>query len=96
MDMTEWNTSEADASGELISTGADTTAFRTALMTGRLLAPAQLAEMKQTILDDFGKDYGLGVEGYRPAPGLVAWGTAAAWPAATSSGTPSPTRVNGP
>ncbi|NUW35688.1 beta-lactamase family protein [Nonomuraea sp. SMC257] len=74
VDMTEWNTSEADASGELISTGADATAFWTALLTGKLLAPAQLADMKQTILDDYGKDYGLGVEGYRPAPGLVAWG----------------------
>ncbi|MFF5213378.1 serine hydrolase domain-containing protein [Streptosporangium sp. NPDC000396] len=74
MDKTEWNTSEADASGELISTGADATVFWTALLTGKLLAPAQLAEMKQTILDDFGKDYGLGVEGYRLAPGLVTWG----------------------
>ncbi|MFI6599313.1 serine hydrolase domain-containing protein [Nonomuraea sp. NPDC050536] len=74
VDRTEWNTSEADASGELISTGADATAFWTALMTGQLLAPAQLAEMKQTILDDLGQDYGLGIEGYRLAPDLVAWG----------------------
>ncbi|MFI6501851.1 serine hydrolase domain-containing protein [Nonomuraea typhae] len=73
-DKTEWNTSEADASGALISTGADTTAFWTALLTGKLLAPAQLAAMKQTIPDDYGQDYGLGVEGYRFASGLVAWG----------------------
>ncbi|MFI6394179.1 serine hydrolase domain-containing protein [Nonomuraea sp. NPDC050540] len=74
VDKTEWNTSEADASGALISTGADTTAFWSALMTGKLLAPAQLAEMKKTIKDDFGQDYGLGVEGYQHAPGLVTWG----------------------
>ncbi|WP_219825688.1 serine hydrolase domain-containing protein [Nonomuraea typhae] len=74
VDKTEWNTSEADASGALISTGADTTAFWTALLTGKLLAPAQLAEMKQTIPDDYGQDYGLGVEGYRFGSGLVAWG----------------------
>ncbi|MFI6316888.1 serine hydrolase domain-containing protein [Nonomuraea sp. NPDC050556] len=74
VDRTEWNTSEADASGELISTGADATAFWTVLMTGKLLAPAQLAEMKQTIVDDYGQDYGLGIEGYRIAPDLLAWG----------------------
>ncbi|MBA8923381.1 D-alanyl-D-alanine carboxypeptidase [Kutzneria viridogrisea] len=74
VDRTEWNTSEADASGELISTGADTTAFWTALLTGKLLAPAQLADMKRTVADNFGEDYGLGVERNRRAPGLVTWG----------------------
>lgn len=74
VDRTEWNTSEADASGELISTGADATTFWTALMSGKLLAPAQLADMKRTVLDDSGQDYGLGVEGYRYIPGLPAWG----------------------
>ncbi|WP_063713872.1 serine hydrolase domain-containing protein [Amycolatopsis nigrescens] len=74
VDRTEWNTSEADASGALISTGADTTAFWTALLTGKLLAPAQLAEMKRTIPDDSGQDYGLGVEGYRHIRGLATWG----------------------
>ncbi|RJQ77843.1 class A beta-lactamase-related serine hydrolase [Pseudonocardiaceae bacterium YIM PH 21723] len=71
---TEWNTSEADASGELISTGADATAFWTALITGRLLQPAQLTEMRRTVPDDSGTDYGLGVEWYRRIPGLDAWG----------------------
>jgi D-alanyl-D-alanine carboxypeptidase len=74
VDKTEWNTSEADASGELISTGTDTTTFWTALMTGKLLAPAQLAAMKKTIVDDEGQDYGLGVEGYRHIPGVATWG----------------------
>jgi D-alanyl-D-alanine carboxypeptidase len=74
VDRTEWNTSEADASGALISTGPDATAFWTALLTGKLLAPAQLAEMKRTIPDDFGQDYGLGVEGYKHIPGLTTWG----------------------
>lgn len=74
-DRTEWNTSEADASGELISTGADATTFWTALMSGKLLAPAQLAAMKQTITDDLpGERHGLGVERYERTPGLVAWG----------------------
>ncbi|WJV50883.1 serine hydrolase domain-containing protein [Streptomyces flavofungini] len=75
VDKTEWNTSAADASGALVSSGADVTAFWTALMSGKLLAPAQLAEMKRTIPDDSaGSRYGLGVERYEPGPGLVAWG----------------------
>ncbi|MFF6995895.1 serine hydrolase domain-containing protein [Streptomyces sp. NPDC008313] len=75
VDRTEWNTSEADASGALISDGADTTAFWTALLTGELLAPAQLAEMKKTVPDDFpGERYGLGLERHEPTPGLVIWG----------------------
>lgn len=74
-DRTEWNTSGADASGALISTGADATAFWTALMTGKLLGPAQLAEMKRTVPDSFpGERYGLGVERYERDPGFVTWG----------------------
>ncbi|WP_328609003.1 beta-lactamase family protein [Amycolatopsis sp. NBC_00345] len=73
-DKTEWNTSEADASGELISTGADATAFWTALLTGKVLAPAQLAEMKRTVPDDYGEGYGLGLQQYQLTPGLFTWG----------------------
>ncbi|ALG11990.1 D-alanyl-D-alanine carboxypeptidase [Kibdelosporangium phytohabitans] len=73
-DRTEWNTSEADASGALISTGADATVFWTALLTGKLLPAAQLAEMKRTVPDELSDGYGLGIERYRPAPGLVTWG----------------------
>lgn len=74
VDMTEWNTTEADASGELISTGADTTTFWTALLTGKLLAPEQLAEMKKTVLDDACEGYGLGIQRYELTPGLITWG----------------------
>ncbi len=76
LDWTEWNTSGADASGALVSTGADVTAFWTALMSGKLLAPAQLAEMKRTIPDpeESGGRYGLGVERYESTPGFVTWG----------------------
>lgn len=73
VDRTEWNVSEADASGELISTGADATGFWTALMCGKLLKPAQLAALKTTIVDDLGQGYGLGIERYQ-YPGFVAWG----------------------
>ncbi|WP_369213867.1 serine hydrolase domain-containing protein [Streptomyces flavofungini] len=74
VDKTEWNVSAADASGALVTTGADATAFWTALWSGRLLAPAQLAEMKRTIAEEDGGRYGLGVERYERTPGFVTWG----------------------
>ncbi|KUN04657.1 serine hydrolase [Streptomyces canus] len=40
---------DADADGSMISTVADTNRFFTALVQGRLLAPAQLAEMQRTV-----------------------------------------------
>lgn len=40
---------DADADGSMISTAADTNRFYTALVQGRLLAPAQLAEMQRTV-----------------------------------------------
>ncbi|MEN8651657.1 serine hydrolase domain-containing protein [Streptomyces sp. 21So2-11] len=74
VDKTEWNTSSADASGALVSTGLDATTFWTALWSGKLLAPAQLADMKKTVPDDGGEGYGLGVERYERTPGRVTWG----------------------
>ncbi|GAA2822314.1 serine hydrolase domain-containing protein [Crossiella cryophila] len=79
-DRTEWNTSEANASGSLISTGADVTAFWTALLTGRLLAPAQLAEMKRTVPDQLSDGYGLGIERTRLTPDLITWGHSGSMP----------------
>ncbi|QXJ26726.1 beta-lactamase family protein [Actinomadura graeca] len=73
-DRTEWNVSGADASGALVSTGPDVTAFWTALWSGKLLAPAQLAEMKRTVPDGEGGRYGLALERYETAPGFVTWG----------------------
>ncbi|MGH4031303.1 serine hydrolase domain-containing protein [Actinomycetota bacterium Odt1-20B] len=74
-DRTEWNVSGADASGALVSNGADVTAFWSALRGGKLLAPAQLAEMEKTITTDApGERYGLGVERYETVPGFVTWG----------------------
>ncbi|WP_242436059.1 beta-lactamase family protein [Streptomyces sp. Root369] len=40
---------DADADGSMISAVADTNRFFTALVQGRLLAPAQLAEMQRTV-----------------------------------------------
>ncbi|GAA3110012.1 serine hydrolase domain-containing protein [Streptomyces rectiviolaceus] len=76
LDWTEWNVSGSDASGALVSTGADVTAFWSALMSGKLLAPAQLTAMKRTVPDPTvrGARYGLGVEREERTPGFVTWG----------------------
>jgi D-alanyl-D-alanine carboxypeptidase len=49
INVTAFNPSAADAAGDMISTTADLTTFYTALMRGRLLPPAQLAEMETTV-----------------------------------------------
>jgi len=60
----------------LISTTADVTTFFRALMGGRLLHPAQLAQMKKTVEAkdlwdiDPGARYGLGIS-WRPSSGCV-------------------------
>ncbi|MEU4807173.1 serine hydrolase domain-containing protein [Actinosynnema sp. NPDC023587] len=65
-DVTLQNTTWAGAAGEMISTTEDANTFLQALFGGRVLKPAQLAEMKRTVPvpPDFGfKDirYGLGI-----------------------------------
>jgi D-alanyl-D-alanine carboxypeptidase len=67
IDTTLWNPSAADAAGAIISTTQDLTTFYSALMRGRLIAPAQLAQMETTVpapgLSGFapGTRYGLGL-----------------------------------
>jgi D-alanyl-D-alanine carboxypeptidase len=49
IDVTELNPSYAEAAGELISTTNDALVFLRALISGELLAPAELAEMQKTV-----------------------------------------------
>ncbi|MFF7632956.1 serine hydrolase domain-containing protein [Kitasatospora sp. NPDC008050] len=49
VDVTALNPTVGDAAAEIVSTTADLTTFYTALMRGRLLAPAQLAQMETTV-----------------------------------------------
>lgn len=61
-DVTVLDPSMAVGSGALISSTHDLARFYTALLGGRLLAPAQLAEMTSTVpAPDLGVDYGLGL-----------------------------------
>ncbi|MBS2551926.1 beta-lactamase family protein [Catenulispora sp. NL8] len=64
LDVTAFNPSAADASGSIISTADDLTRFYTALVGGRLLSPAQLAQMETTVPASAlgpGVRYGLGL-----------------------------------
>ncbi|GAA2685003.1 MULTISPECIES: serine hydrolase [Actinosynnema] len=71
-DATRLNPSMAHAAGEIISTTADTDRFVDALLDGRLLKPAQQAEMLRTT--ELSPNYGLGIERMDVPCGKVASG----------------------
>ncbi|MEU3274343.1 serine hydrolase domain-containing protein [Saccharomonospora sp. NPDC006951] len=100
-DVTELEPSLSGASGSLVSTGPDLTRFLTALLSGKLLAPELLAEMRETVPAG-NYDYGLGI-GEIPLPcGGVAWGHSGNMPgydtfsAATEDGRAAFVVANGP
>jgi D-alanyl-D-alanine carboxypeptidase len=76
-DVTGLNPSAAWAAGAIISTAADLASFYRALMSGRLLSPGLLREMKTTVAQDPADPghfrYGLGVERVQDPCG-VNWG----------------------
>ncbi|HEX6357386.1 alpha/beta fold hydrolase [Actinophytocola sp.] len=63
IDVTTFNPSLVWAGGEAVSTLGDLNTFLGALLAGRLLPPAQLAEMRTTVPTDLipGAGYGLGL-----------------------------------
>ncbi|SFW77279.1 serine hydrolase domain-containing protein [Amycolatopsis australiensis] len=75
-DFTEFDPSIAGTAGALVSTGRDLDAFYTALLGGRLLPAAQLAEMKRTVPvpGEPGTDYGLGLFHRTLPDGTRYWG----------------------
>ncbi|MFC4070379.1 serine hydrolase domain-containing protein [Actinoplanes subglobosus] len=71
LDFTDLNPSMAWSAGEIVSTTADLNRFYRALLSGRLLRRAQLAEM----LTPFGDSgYGLGIFQEQLPGGLTLWG----------------------
>ncbi|MFF1874301.1 serine hydrolase domain-containing protein [Kitasatospora herbaricolor] len=62
VDVTLRNPSGASAAGSGISTAADLDRFLAALLGGRLLRPAELAEMQRTVEVRPGVGYGLGLQ----------------------------------
>lgn len=78
MDYTRLDTSWAGAAGALVSTGAELNRFFTALAGGKLLHPAQLAEMQRDTKPltnrPPGIDYGLGLARLSVPCGKTVWG----------------------
>ncbi|MDV5149200.1 serine hydrolase domain-containing protein [Streptomyces sp. SBC-4] len=74
-DFTEMDPSFGWAAGQLISTNSDLNRFFTALLAGRLLPAAQLAEMRTTVpVGTSGLKYGLGLTSRPLSCGGVYWG----------------------
>ncbi|WP_246113912.1 serine hydrolase domain-containing protein [Streptomyces montanus] len=75
-DVTELNPTLAGGSGSMISSSADLNRFYSALLRGKLLPKAQLAEMKTTVKVDEapGAGYGLGLIERKLSCGVVVWG----------------------
>jgi D-alanyl-D-alanine carboxypeptidase len=76
-DVTAFNASAAGMAGSLISTNEDMTAFITALLGGRVVPPAQLRQMMDTV--DWtdagpGVHYGLGLTSIDLDCGVKVWG----------------------
>ncbi|WP_189156046.1 serine hydrolase domain-containing protein [Lentzea pudingi] len=76
VDFTRMDPSWGWAAGQLVSTPADLNTFVRALLDGKLLEPAQLAQMRTTIPTDreSGRGYGLGIFSMPLSCGKVAWG----------------------
>jgi D-alanyl-D-alanine carboxypeptidase len=68
------NPTVAGASGELITTTTDLNRFYHALLTGRLLRPAQLTQMRTAWPTGRSYDYGLGLQTKQLANGTRLWG----------------------
>ncbi|MEV6521825.1 serine hydrolase domain-containing protein [Longispora sp. NPDC051575] len=71
VDITALNVSSAYAAGEILSTTRDLNTFYAALLDGRLLRPAQLAELRTTAFDS---GYGLGIGKVALPCGAEVWG----------------------
>ncbi|MEV0761810.1 serine hydrolase domain-containing protein [Nocardia sp. NPDC050435] len=76
VDYTDQNVSAAGAAGAMVSTGADLARFFAALLDGKLLPPAQLADMQQVraIEGSSTMTYGLGLLRLTLPCGLEFWG----------------------
>ncbi|WP_197043638.1 serine hydrolase domain-containing protein [Saccharothrix sp. NRRL B-16314] len=76
LDFTRMDPSWGWAAGQLVSTPGDLNTFLGALLGGKLLEPAQLAQLRATIPTDpeSGQGYGLGIFSIPLSCGKVAWG----------------------
>ncbi|MGW5110394.1 serine hydrolase domain-containing protein [Nocardia sp. NPDC004123] len=76
-DVTRFDPSWAGSAGALISTGSDANRFFSALLTGNLLPPAQVAAMRsdpKPLTNRPGYSYGLGLTTTTAPCGIQVWG----------------------
>ncbi|MFF8593042.1 serine hydrolase domain-containing protein [Streptomyces sp. NPDC015220] len=77
IDYTEMDSSMAWSAGAVVSTNTDLNTFYSALLTGRLLPAAQLAQMRTTVPAELlgpGVRYGLGIQSRPLTCGGLVWG----------------------
>ncbi len=77
VDYTEMDASMAWSTGAIVSTNTDLNTFYSALLAGRLLPAAQLAQMRTTVPAELlgpGVRYGLGLQSRPLTCGGLAWG----------------------
>ncbi|OJF14253.1 serine hydrolase domain-containing protein [Couchioplanes caeruleus] len=77
IDVTDLDPSWGWAAGQMVATPSDLRKFFAALLDGKLLPTAQLAEMRRTVPAEgsvAGAGYGLGVISFPLSCGRVAWG----------------------
>ncbi|MGW2180874.1 serine hydrolase domain-containing protein [Streptomyces sp. NPDC001732] len=73
-DATVSNVQVTGSAGAMVSTMDDLATFSRALLTGKLLEPAQMAELKTTVPVTADVGYGLGIEHMKLSCGKWAWG----------------------
>ncbi|MFE3148211.1 serine hydrolase domain-containing protein [Streptomyces sp. NPDC059218] len=73
-DATVSNVQVSGSAGAMVSTMDDLATFTRALMTGKLLEPAQMTELKTTVPVNAEAGYGLGIEHVKLPCGKWAWG----------------------
>lgn len=77
VDITDVDAGWGLPDGAMVSTGSDLNRFFMALLSGQILAPAQLEQMQRTVPSgDFrrSEDFGLGLFGWTTSCGIHAWG----------------------
>lgn len=80
VDTTTWNPTAAGAAGAVVSTASDLARFYSALLSGRLLLPAQQREMLTTVyVEQRNGGYGLGIY-YLNTPCGTVWGHSGGFP----------------
>ncbi|WP_084477841.1 serine hydrolase domain-containing protein [Nocardia jejuensis] len=77
VDVTDIDAGWGLPDGAMVSTGADLNTYFTALLSGRVLPPAQLSQMQQTVPSSDlrrSEDFGLGLFHWTTSCGIEAWG----------------------